>query len=83
MLPDGNQALLVDGGRIDGGRGFFLANAGDDVHAVGPLDPIFPGYVGCIVIAAEAPPNGSRGARPAGAEEVGLVPGDGEQAGLS
>jgi hypothetical protein len=36
--------------------GAYFANAGDDVHAVGTLDPIVPGYVGCIVIG----PDGSR-----------------------
>jgi hypothetical protein len=36
--------------------GTFFANAGEDVHAVGFLAPIVPGYVGCIVIR----PGGSR-----------------------
>jgi hypothetical protein len=46
----------VDGGGIDGGNGTSFAN----VHAVGTLDPIVPGHVGCIVIR----PDGSRyGAR--------------------
>jgi hypothetical protein len=50
-LPDdGHQALLVDGG------GIYFANAGDDVHAVGSLDPLVPGHVGCIVLR----PDGSR-----------------------
>jgi hypothetical protein len=35
---------------IDGGAGAFFANYGEDVHVVGSLDPIVPGYVGCIVI---------------------------------
>jgi hypothetical protein len=34
----------------------FFANHGDDVHAVGLLDPVVPGHVGCIVIR----PDGSR-----------------------
>ncbi len=55
-LPDGHQALLVNGGGIDGGSGIFFANAGDDVHAVGNLAPIVDGYIGCIVIQ----PDGSR-----------------------
>lgn len=55
-LDDGSEALLVDGGGVDGGRGTFFANAGDDVHAVGSLDPLVPGHVGCIVIR----PDGSR-----------------------
>jgi hypothetical protein len=40
----------VNGGGIDGGKGTFFANHGDDVHAVGTLAPIVEGYVGCIVI---------------------------------
>jgi hypothetical protein len=55
-LDDGSEALLVDGAGFDGGTGSFFANAGDDLHAVGSLDPIVPGCVGCIVIR----PDGSR-----------------------
>jgi hypothetical protein len=55
-LPDGSEALLVDGGGIDGGSGTFFANAGEDLHAVGSVDPLVPGHVGCIVIR----PDGSR-----------------------
>jgi hypothetical protein len=55
-LDDGHQALLVNGGGLDGGAGAFLVNYGDDVHAVGMLDPIVPGHIGCIVIR----PDGSR-----------------------
>ena len=36
-LPDGGEALLVDGGGIGGGNGIHFANYGDDVHAVGSL----------------------------------------------
>jgi hypothetical protein len=36
--------------------GTFFANRGDDVHAVGKLDPLVPGCIGCIVIR----PDGSR-----------------------
>jgi hypothetical protein len=37
-LPDdGSQALLVNGGGIDGGDGAYFANAGQDVHAIGSL----------------------------------------------
>ena len=39
-LPDGHQALLVNGGGIDGGSGAFFANAGQDVHAVGSSQPL-------------------------------------------
>ena len=55
-LPDGHEALLVNGGGMDGGNGAFFANAGDDVHAVGLVAPLVPGHVGCIVIR----PDGSR-----------------------
>jgi hypothetical protein len=55
-LDDGHQALLVNGGGFDGGSGAFFANHGEDLHAVGSLAPIVPGYVGCIVIG----PGGSR-----------------------
>ena len=55
-LPDGAQALLVDGGGFDGGDGFTFANAGEDVHALGSTSLLIPGTVGCVVIA----PDGSR-----------------------
>jgi hypothetical protein len=55
-LDDGHEALLVDGGGIDGGKGTLFANYGEDLHAVGSLAPIVPGCVGCIVIR----PGGSR-----------------------
>ena len=55
-LEDGHQALLVDGGGLDGGNGAYLVNAGDDVHAIGSLAPIVDGYIGCIAIR----PDGSR-----------------------
>ena len=54
-LEDGHEALLVDGGGIDCGKGTFFANAGDDVQAVGTLSPIVDG-IGCVVIR----PDGSR-----------------------
>lgn len=54
-LPDGHEALLVDGGGVDGGGGTFLANAGDDLHAVGSLAPLAD-VLGCIVIK----PDGTR-----------------------
>jgi hypothetical protein len=34
----------------------FFANYGEDVHAVGMLAPLIPGYAGCIVVR----PDGSR-----------------------
>lgn len=46
-LPDGSEALLVDGGGLDGGNGIYFANAGDDLHAVGSLAPA---TLGCVVI---------------------------------
>jgi hypothetical protein len=46
----------VDRGGIDGGTGAYFANAGEDVHVVGSVEPLIPGHVGCIVIA----PDGSR-----------------------
>jgi hypothetical protein len=55
-LPDGVEALSVNGGGIDGGDGTHFVNYGDDVHAYGSVDPVIPGHVGCIVIG----PNGSR-----------------------
>ena len=55
-LDDGHEALLVNGGGIDGGDGAYFANAGEDVHAVGSLAPIMDGYIGCIVIK----PDGNR-----------------------
>ncbi len=55
-LPDGHEALLVNGGGFDGGDGAYFANAGDGVHAVGSMAPILEGHVGCVVIH----PDGSR-----------------------
>jgi hypothetical protein len=55
-LPDGVEALAVNGGGIDGGDGAFFVNAGEDVHAVGMVAPLVPGHVGCVVIR----PDGSR-----------------------
>jgi hypothetical protein len=55
-LDDGAEALLVNGGGINGGDGAYFASYGEDVHAVGSLAPIVPGYIGCIVIK----PDGSR-----------------------
>lgn len=55
-MPDGAAALIVDGGGMDGGRGCMFANAGEDVHAIGSVEPLVPGNLGCIVIG----PGGSR-----------------------
>jgi hypothetical protein len=54
-LEDGHEALLVDGGGLDGGQGMYFANAGEDVHGVGSLMPLAP-VVGCIVFK----PDGTR-----------------------
>ena len=59
-LDDGHDALVVIGGGSDGGDGAFLANYGDDVHAVGSLAPMIPGSVGCIVF-RPGPPAAPRG----------------------
>ena len=56
QLPDGADALFVDGGGIDGGKGSYVVTHGDDLHVYGSLDPVVPGHVGCIVIA----PDGTR-----------------------
>ena len=49
-LDDGHDALLVNGGGIDGGSGAYFVCAGEDVHAVGSLDRLVPGHIGYIVI---------------------------------
>jgi hypothetical protein len=54
-LPDGHQALIVNGGGIDGGDGTYFATTATTC-TVGSLDPIIPGHVGCIVIE----PDGTR-----------------------
>lgn len=55
-LPDGSEALVVDGGGFDGGNGCFFANHGPDLHVIGTLDQIVDDHIGCIVIK----PDGSR-----------------------
>lgn len=55
-LDDGHEALLINGGGVDGGSGVYFANAGEDVHAVGTLAPLIDGCIGCVVIR----PDGSR-----------------------
>jgi hypothetical protein len=50
MSQENVEALLVNGGGIDGGDGGYFANHGEDVHAIGLLDPLVPGHVGCVVI---------------------------------
>lgn len=54
-LDDGHEALLVNGGGVDGGTGAFFANYGDDVHVVGSLAPLAD-VIGCVVIK----PDGTR-----------------------
>jgi hypothetical protein len=55
-LDDGHEALLVNGGGLDGGSGAYFVCAGEDLHAVGSLAPIIDACIGCIVIR----PDGSR-----------------------
>ncbi len=55
-LEDGHEALVVNGGGMDGGDGTFFANCGEDVHAVGSLAPLIPGHVGCVVIRPDGSP---------------------------
>jgi hypothetical protein len=55
-LPDGVEALSVNGGGIDGGDGTHFVNYADDLHAIGSLDPVIPDHVGLVVIQ----PDGSR-----------------------
>jgi hypothetical protein len=52
-LDDGHEALLVNGGGLDGGNGVYFANAGEDVHAVGSLAPLVADSIGCIVIRSD------------------------------
>ncbi|MEK6252222.1 MAG: hypothetical protein AABM43_09820 [Actinomycetota bacterium] len=56
QMPDGAEALVVDGGGMDGGDGMTFANHGEDVHAIGSTSPLVPGHIGCIAIR----PDGSR-----------------------
>jgi hypothetical protein len=67
-LPDGVEALSVNGGGIDGGDGAHFVNYGDDVHACvrerGPAHPR-PRRLRRDP-AGRQPLLGSRGARPAG-----------------
>jgi hypothetical protein len=73
-LPDGHEALLVNGGGIDGGDGAYFANAGDDLHAVGTLAPIIEGLRRLHRDPARWQPDSrSGGARPVGAREAGLM----------
>jgi hypothetical protein len=66
-LDDGHEALLVNGGGVDGrngaffvngggvdGRnGAFFVNGGDDLHAVGSMAPMIDGWIGAIMIASD------------------------------
>jgi hypothetical protein len=51
-LPDGSAALVIEGGGFDGGDGYFIANAGSDLHVIGSTAPMIPGAIGCVVIDA-------------------------------
>jgi hypothetical protein len=48
-LPDGTEALAVNGGAVDGGPGALFCNHGEDLHAYGAIMPIAPA-IGCVVI---------------------------------
>jgi hypothetical protein len=52
-LDDGHEALLVNGGGVDGGNGAFFVNGGDDLHAVGSMAPMIDGWIGAIMIASD------------------------------
>jgi hypothetical protein len=56
VMPDGCEVLLIDGGGIDGGEGWYLENKGDDLLAFGSVAPLIEGWLGCVVIK----PDGSR-----------------------
>lgn len=57
QLPDGAEALVLDGGGFTPeSTGCFIAAAGDDLHVVGPTAPIIPGCIGCVVVS----PDGTR-----------------------
>jgi hypothetical protein len=69
MLPDGHEALLVNGGGIDGGKGAYFRQPLRGRTRRGVAGPLVPGHVGCIVIR----PDGSRvfaRARPVDAEQL-------------
>jgi hypothetical protein len=58
-LAHGSEALLVDGGGIDGSTGYFIANApdgSDNLHVIGPTAPPMPGKIGAIAIHAASNP---------------------------
>ena len=39
-LVDGHEALLVNGGGVDGGSGAYVANGGDDLNGFGSFAPL-------------------------------------------
>lgn len=49
-VPDGAEAVVVEGGGFDGGTGYFIANAGNDLHVVGTMAPLIPGKIGLVAI---------------------------------
>lgn len=57
-FDDGIETLLVDGGGIDGGTGYMVSNGpiDEDLHVIGPTDPLFPGKI----VAVSIHPDGSR-----------------------
>lgn len=49
-MPDGAEALVVDGSGFDGGNGYFIADAADDLHVTGTMAPLIPGRIGLVAI---------------------------------
>ena len=47
-VPDGAEALVIDGGGFDGGNGYFIANAGDDLHVMGTMAPMISRAIGLV-----------------------------------
>lgn len=44
---------MVDGGGFDGGNGYYIANAGNDLHVIGTMAPMIPGRIGLVAIHAD------------------------------
>lgn len=78
MLPDGTEALAINGGAVDGGSGALFCNHGDDLHAYGSIMPIAP-VIGCIVIE----PDGRRYLAGASADPPWLRPSSCEVLGMA
>lgn len=44
---------MIDGGGFDGGNGYFIANAGDDLHVMGTMAPMISRAIGLVAIHAD------------------------------